>query len=79
MKHIKNLLTSITLSILATSCGDNVFESLEKTNPAEEATLAMEQGKPDKAIIILNRALSGDANNYQLLSAIFGNCPEVWN
>jgi hypothetical protein len=64
------LLFIYVLTFFASSCGTNVFKSLEKQDPAEEATIAMEQGKPEKAIVILNRALAESPQNYQLLSLL---------
>jgi hypothetical protein len=56
-------LVAIGLACALSSCGTNVFVSQEKEDPAEDATIALEQDDPDKAIKILNDALSSDDSN----------------
>lgn len=52
------------------SCGANPFETYEETDPAEDATVALENGDPNKAINILTKALQDDPNNYQYISIL---------
>lgn len=51
-----------TLAFL-TSCGANPYKSYEKKDPAEDATVALENNDADKAISILTDALEGDPTN----------------
>lgn len=59
----------VTLGLLA-SCGANPLKSYETKDPAEDATIAMEEGNPDKAISILTSALEGDPGNAQYISLL---------
>lgn len=63
------LLIALTSSML-TYCGSNVFKSGEKKDPAEDATLALEDKNPSSAIKILEAALKKDDGNPQYLSIL---------
>jgi hypothetical protein len=60
----------IVLFAFICGCGGNPFAAYEKKEPAEDATIALEQGNPTKAINILTNALDDDPNNYQLVSLL---------
>ncbi|MFW7377592.1 MAG: tetratricopeptide repeat protein [Oligoflexus sp.] len=63
-------LLTLTISLAVFSCGSNVFEGIDPAEPAEEATVALEEQKPDKAIQILENALRADPENPTLLSLL---------
>lgn len=66
-----SLLAALTsLALFAGGCGDNVLKSSETEDPAEDATLALERGDEDKAIEILEDALSDDPENATFLSIL---------
>ena len=52
------------------SADKNHFQSFEKEDAAEDATLELEREKPQKAIDILEKELAADGENYQLLSLL---------
>lgn len=52
------------------SCGPNPLASLERDDPAEDATIALEDGNPDKAINILTKALENDSDNWVYVSIL---------
>ena len=52
------------------ACGNNVFKSGVKKDPAEDSTLALERKNPTKAIKILEDALVGDPGNPKYLSIL---------
>lgn len=61
----------LCLFILVLSCGTNTFEQLETSkDPAEEATRALEEGKPSKARSIMEKELESDTTNYQYISIL---------
>ncbi len=60
----------IFIATLLTACGPNSFTSLEKSDPAEDSTIALEEGNPQKAIDILTDALEGDPGNLQYISLL---------
>jgi hypothetical protein len=63
--------TSLACLLAASvACGDNVFKSTEKADPAEDATVALEDDDPTKAIQILEDALADDEGNPQYLSIL---------
>lgn len=51
-------------------CGRSIYRSFEKDDPAEEATIALEENNPDKAIKILEEALEEEPTNYKLTSLL---------
>jgi hypothetical protein len=61
------LTTALSLSI---SCGTNAFESSETSDPAEDATIALENDDPDAAIELLEDALDNDATNPIYISVL---------
>ena len=64
-------LTIITWAFaLLTSCGANPYKSYEKKDPAEDATVALENNDADKAISILTSALEGDPGNTTYMSIL---------
>ena len=62
--------TIILFLALLTGCGDNVFEGQEQSDPAEDATIALENQDPDAAIEILEDALEDDPDNAQYTSIL---------
>ena len=64
-----NVYVLLVFFLLQISCGKNAAVS-NKKDPAEDATLALEDGNPEKAISILEDALKDDADNYKLTSIL---------
>ena len=60
----------ILVGLLITSCGPNPYKSYEKKKPAEDATVALENGDAQKAIDILTKALADDPSNVQYTSIL---------
>lgn len=56
--------------VYSVGCGPNPYKSLEKQDPAEEATIALENDNAQKAIDILTRALDDDPGNQQFISIL---------
>lgn len=52
------------------SCGVNIYQPAQEADPETDALLAMEQGKPEEAIAILEKALEDDPDNPKLLSLL---------
>jgi hypothetical protein len=70
---MNNTIKTKTICILLafmSSCGANPFKSYETKDPAEDATVALEQGHPDKAIDILTSALRDEPENWQYVSIL---------
>lgn len=67
---LKTSVLSCVLAFVFSSCGPNLFKDVEKKDPAEDATVALEAGKPDDAISILTDALADDPGNEQYLSIL---------
>jgi DNA polymerase III delta prime subunit len=67
---MKRLILPITLAFTLASCGQNLLKTGESTDPAEDATIALDRGDADKAINILEAALEDDAGNPQYLSIL---------
>jgi hypothetical protein len=61
--------TTLSISLL-NACGPNAFEAMEKKDPAEKATVALENGDAQKAIDILSDALADDPTNQQYISIL---------
>lgn len=53
----------ISMFTLLMACGANPYKSYEKKDPAEDATVALENNDANKAISILTSALEGDPTN----------------
>ncbi len=70
MRHLSLTIVIMCSLLFHTACGKNMFGRFEEEEPAEDATIALEQNKPDKAIRILNAALEDDPENYQLVSLL---------
>jgi hypothetical protein len=63
-------LVTASLSAAIVGCGANPLQSYEKSEPAEDATVALEQGNPDKAIVILTKALETEPENWVYVSIL---------
>ena len=63
-------LLTASLSLAIVGCGANPLKSYEKSEPSEDATVALEQGDPDKAIVILNKALASEPENWVYVSIL---------
>lgn len=63
-------LTVAFIFLLLSACGTNPFDSYEDKDPAEDATVALEEGNPNKAINILTKALESDPGNAQYISIL---------
>lgn len=66
-------LNPVRLLLLASalaSCSDNYLATGEAKDPAEDAALALERGDEDKAIDILESALTDDPDNANYLSVL---------
>ncbi|MGE0174253.1 MAG: hypothetical protein AB7T49_15760 [Oligoflexales bacterium] len=59
------MIKSLIFSILLAACGSNIFKSVDKSDPGEDATVAMENGNPQKAISILEKAIEDEPENYR--------------
>lgn len=60
----------LIVSLLITSCGSNLYSTLDEGDVANEAAAELEKGNPDKAISLLEDALKSDPNNYVLISLL---------
>lgn len=72
MRKFSLVLSYVSLLFLG-SCGlatNNSFKSLEKEDAAQDAAHEMEQDRPQEAIVILERALQSDPENYVLISLL---------
>jgi hypothetical protein len=67
---MKKTITVIVMLALMFSCGPNHLATLERDDPAEDATIALEEGDPNKAINILTKALEGDSTNWIYVSIL---------
>jgi thioredoxin-like negative regulator of GroEL len=73
MTLVRRFFVCLSVVCYAVGCGsasNNMFEAIEEDDAAQDATNAMENNKPDKAIIILEKALSSDPENYKLISLL---------
>lgn len=62
--------TALSVVSFLTSCGKNPFASSEKKEPAEDATIQLEKKNPQKAIDILEAALTDDPGNFTYVSVL---------
>lgn len=69
MIKTKIYLLALIMSHLV-GCGPNPFASYETKDPAEDATVALEDGNPNKAIKILTDALKDEPENWQWVSIL---------
>ncbi len=60
----------ITLAVTLCGCGQSIFASFRKVDPAAEACRELEKSDPDAAISILTSALEGSPGNAQYLSIL---------
>lgn len=60
----------LVLGLTVNACKSNLFKAVDKADPADEATVYLDQGKSDEAISVLNSALQDDPDNYQLMSIL---------
>lgn len=60
----------LILSLGIQGCGNNIFKGTEQGDPAEDATIALEQDKPSQAIQDLESALADDPDNAKYLSIL---------
>ena len=59
----------MTIPFILIACGTNSFAPYDTSaDPAEEAARALDEGKSDKALEILDEALASDPNNYVYIS-----------
>jgi hypothetical protein len=68
-KIFSRIIGTILLAFVA-SCGGNPLKSYEKSDPAEDATVALEDGNPSKAINILTSALEDEPGNTVYISIL---------
>lgn len=61
MKHIL-----LTATIILSACGSNVFEPLDSSDPAEAASIALENEEPEQAIEILESAIDSETDQERL-------------
>lgn len=59
-----------TLLAALLSCGANPYKSYEKAEPAEDATVALENKDPQKAITILTKAIEKEPENWVYVSIL---------
>jgi hypothetical protein len=60
----------MSLLLLTFGCGPNTLATLESDDPAEDATIALENNEPNKAINILTSALEDDPENWTYVSIL---------
>jgi hypothetical protein len=70
MPKIKKLYIIALIVSHLVSCGPNPFASYETKDPGEDATVALEDGNPNKAINILTDALKDEPENWQWVSIL---------
>ena len=70
MRFAFTRLLSLALVISIGACGANPFKAYEKSDPAEDAVVALEEDNPDKAIEILTKALADEPENWVYVSIL---------
>lgn len=70
LKYMKAVALGMIAMAVFSACGANLYKSLEKDDPAEDAALALEDGDAESAIDILETALHDDPSNPKLLSIL---------
>ncbi len=73
MDYGRNSPRALTVAALLAAfigCGANPYKSYEKSEPAEDATIALEEHDPDKAITILTAALVKEPENWVYVSIL---------
>ena len=86
MKTLLNNKTRILLLVpffaLGASCGDNLLEGFEETDNVVDATIALDEGDPDKAIELcldeLGTTYKTQVNNSIKCVGIFLKAPDVF-
>lgn len=68
-RHLGLLLT-LACALGVSACGSNIFATGEAKDPAEDATIALDDDNPTKAIDILESALADDPENGRYLSIL---------
>ena len=68
--QIKSAFTFILALLYVSGCGANVFKDSDAGDPAEDAVIALENDKPDKAISILETALAEQPDQPTYLSLL---------
>jgi hypothetical protein len=63
-------MTLLLASHAVAGCGNNMFASGERKDPAEDAAIALERGDEDEAISILEAALTDDPENWNYVSVL---------
>ena len=68
----KTLLITVTIAITValSGCGTNIYSPLQSQDPADEAARYLEEGKPQKAIDLLEKALADDEGNATYISML---------
>ncbi len=70
MQLQKQITAIILAATTVIACSSNTFSSLDAADPAEQAVVEMEKGKPQKAIDLLEKNLRDDPDNYQWISLL---------
>lgn len=61
---------TIAITVAMSGCGSNIYAPLQSQDPADEAARYLEQGKPQKAIDLLEKALADDEGNATYISML---------
>ena len=61
---------TIAITVAMSGCGSNIYAPLQSQDPADEAARYLEQGKPQKAIDLLEEALADDEGNATYISML---------
>ncbi len=64
------ILASAALLTALSGCGVNVLSGTEKKDPADDAVILLEKGKPADAINLLEKALADDPGDATMLSVL---------
>jgi hypothetical protein len=67
---MKKILPSLLLALLSSACGTNMFEAVAEPDPADAATAALDERKPNDAITILEKALQNEPENWVYVSLL---------
>lgn len=69
-KFFNKAVVIASLLHLNSACSTNTFSAADEPDPGEAAVVAMEDGKPQKAIELLEKKLRNDTDNYRLISIL---------
>ena len=61
---------TLAITVALSGCGSNIYAPLQSQDPADEAARYLEQGKPQKAIDLLEKALADDEGNATYISML---------